>query len=728
MDFIKNNLFSKHYGVRLRLFAFVIWAILLVIFISITAIIGLNNTYNSLSDLREKSLNQMFSSMTLGVKTAQISTYATRLNQTINALQYKEESELLAQHAQQLQNLLNYATQNTQNNEDMRFTKIVDFIGLLEKSVKELLLQAHNRHITHTHILSGLSQNLLYIQHIKRLDKKFPASQEFRTQLAEIENLIEDTAKTSFSSSIFSIIKAKLSELPVTPSEVDIDDELAKLKNTFSTLIEDARLLSEVNLRIKFLTYQIDALVKQIDVEYSLLAQEKVKDVNTISEQIQSYLSDKTTSIIIFAAVTIALIIILGWYIYSLIGKRLYSITQALKKFSQGDKTVSIPQQQSPDEIGDLARAFHSFQHDLVHSQKMQTMGHLTGGIAHDFNNLLAVIIGNLDLIDPDTLTEKQAQRLNRALKAAENSATLTQRLLAYARKQPLHPTELDINQLIMEFQDFIKHSLPPSIKVRLNLEENLPLTYMDKNQLETALVNLIVNAKDAMNDIGNITIQSQKLMVQRTHHSEEMLQISISDEGCGMDEETQKRIFEPFFTTKKNGKGSGLGLSMVYGFIRQSKGRVVVESQINKGTTIHLQLPIAEISYEKQTTLTHDPLPLSAKIQSVLLVEDQHVLRETLTEQLKSMGYHVTGVESGEQALNYLKSGHRINYLLSDIILADKITGIDVANFVHQHCPSVKILLMTGNHTNNLAKSTQYPILNKPFKQAELQQTLNEL
>ncbi|PJG84850.1 hybrid sensor histidine kinase/response regulator [Conservatibacter flavescens] len=723
----KKYLISKYYSVRSRLFTFVITAILLVIFISLTAIIGLNSTYNSLSDLRDRSLNQMFFTMTLGIKTAQISTYSTRLTQIINALEYKEESRLLTEHVNQLHTLLSQAKQ-TEMGKDEQFRNIMLTIDSLEESIQALLQQSHKRHISHTDILSGLNQSLLYIRHVKRLGQKSNISRAFILQLEKIEKLIEQSTLASFSPEMFVSIQSVFSFLPAVSQQPDIYAEFLKLENKFTEIIHEARKLVEVNLRIKFLTYKVDALVKKIDGEYTALAKNKVENVNIVSNEIQQYLSHKTTSISVFTCAVIILIIILGTYIYTLIGKRLYSITSALKKFSEGDKTVQIPQQSSKDEIGDLARAFHSFQHDLAHSQKMQTMGQLAGGIAHDFNNLLAVIIGNLDLIDPASLQERQQLRLNRALKAAETSATLTQRLLAYARKQPLRPTGIDLNQFILEFKDFIKHSIPSTIKVRLDLSENLPPAYMDRNQLETALVNLIVNAKDAMNDVGQIIIQSKRLLVQRTHRQEDMLQLSIIDEGCGMAQEIQKHVFEPFFTTKENGRGNGLGLSMVYGFIRQSKGRVLIESILGKGTTIHLQLPILRESGQTNETTLITSAQAVHKPCSLLLVEDQATLRETLVEQLSSVGYNVIDVNSGERAIAFLeKSGRHIDYLLSDIVLSNKMSGLDVAHFAKQHFPNIKILLMTGNHTNNLA-SQPYPVLNKPFKLEVLAQTLGSI
>ncbi|TNH24443.1 ATP-binding protein [Testudinibacter sp. TR-2022] len=861
---LKNLFITRRYTVKLRLTLFVMVAIVLVILISVSAVIGLNNTYNSLSNLRDRSLNQMFSSMTLGVKTSQISTYSTRLSQTIRALEYKEASDQLERHIQQVHQILNEIQTKTTPQENARFANIIDFIHTLEKSIKELLNQAYQRHVIHTTISSQLNQSLLHIRHMKRLAKRTALSdsfsQEFLTQVTSIENLIEDATHSSFSPSTFLSIRAIFSFLPDMSAHPEIESEWKKVEVIFLELTNNANKLADINWRILFLVNQIDALVKNIDAGYTKLAQDKIEEVNSVSEKIQYHLSNYILSILLFSLFIIGLIIIWGIYLYQLIGYRLSSITQALIRLSQGDKNIIVPQQ-AEDEIGELARAFDIFHQnvikldyadallkekselleqtflamrdglaifdvkqklvsynaqfmqllnlteqqllsctmpqlatflsnhhasiyglqipinltyllemrseqepleieynhsifewrismlqdgglvvflidrtqrkkleiDLAHSQKMRTIGHLTGGIAHDFNNLLAVIIGNLDLIDSASLTEKQAKRIQNALKAAENSATLTQRLLAYARKQPLHPSAFDINQLLCEFTDLIEHTLPPTIKVRLDLAENLPFVYMDRNQLETALVNLLLNAKDALNSEGEIIIRSTQLMVERTYQQEKMIQIEIIDNGCGMDQQTQNRIFEPFFTTKKHGKGSGLGLSMVYGFIRQSKGRISVQSSLGKGTTVNLQLPLAQqIQTSMEANITQQ---VSDRfLYSILLVEDQYSLREILEEQLQSASYQTISFENAESAIEYLKCGHKVDYLLSDIVLSGKLTGIDLAKFVRTYCPSIKILLMTGNYSAHSEEAISFPLLHKPFKLNELKESLNNL
>ena len=257
MKDFKKPLLTKPYSVRLRLVIFVIMAVLLVVSISFTAVIGLNNTYNSLSNLRDRSLNQMFFSMTLGVKTTQISTYATRLSQTIRALEYKEASAQLEQHISQVHDLLNEIKKHTSEEESYLFFNIVQSIESLEKSVQELLLQAHQRHIINTVILSKLNQNLLYLRHIKRLENRTALSASSSPQLLKIENLIEDATRSSFSPSTFLSIQSTFSFLPTFQHPLSAQ-EWQNVELEFRQIIQQARHLADVNLRIQFLTYQID--------------------------------------------------------------------------------------------------------------------------------------------------------------------------------------------------------------------------------------------------------------------------------------------------------------------------------------------------------------------------------------------------------------------------------------------------------------------------------------
>lgn len=849
-----NAWLERRGSVRARLVGFVCLAILLVGLISASAWFGLNHTYQSLADLKQKTQQQMLFAMTLGVKTTQISAYALRLSQSARALEYQESARQLEHHLSQIHELLKSAHQHALANPAEQFLELAQSLQALEQSVKELLWQAHQRHITHTTILSQFNQTILHLRHMQRLAHHAQLTEEEDLQFLQLERLIEQTMQGALSAQDFATIVRLFEALEPSKAQGALMEEWQKGKTVVEQIITQANVLAEQSQRIHYLIYKINALSKMIEERYTVLAQQEMAIVQAHSEQVQQDLRDYQKVIALLVIFTIALIMVLGGYIDSIIGKRLYSITYALTELARGNHQVRVPQRQYQDEIGELARAFQLFyqqlltleqtdallkaknnllsqtylamrdglaifdaqmnlyscnkqflrllkvttamqsqwdlsqlaeylhtqgakvygsdlmintqclqeirleqeplelafagqilewrisrlqdgglvaflidrtqrkklEMDLAHSQKMRSIGHLTGGIAHDFNNFLLVIMGNLDLIDATLLPQAQANRLKRALKAAENSAVLIQRLLAYARKQPLQPVSLSVNALVSEVADLLKHNLAQNIELKLQLEQNLPPAYIDRNQLQTALVNLIVNAKDALEGGGVIVLQTQQKLVQRQYRQEQMIEIAVIDNGCGIDEQTKKQVFEPFFTTKKTDKGSGLGLSMVYGFIRQSKGRIKIESSVGVGTSVYLQLPLARALTPASASLPNPSITFMAK-QTLLLVEDNAVLRATLIEQLQLEHYCVVAVSSAEEAMAYLaKSASKVMCLLSDIGLLE-IDGIALAHYVREHYPHIAIVLMTGNQTNIIKQAQEFMILHKPFKTAQL-------
>jgi signal transduction histidine kinase len=264
---------------------------------------------------------------------------------------------------------------------------------------------------------------------------------------------------------------------------------------------------------------------------------------------------------------------------------------------------------------------------ELIHSQKMKAVGHLTGGIAHDFNNLLAVILGNLELLQTDELEERTRQRIERAYKAAERGAQLTQRLLAFSRKQALRPRAIDLAELVTNLRELMEHSLPATLRLELDIQPDLRAAWMDANQLENSLLNLVVNARDAMEGrSGTIRIRLFNQRVERTSgRVQDMVTVEVIDQGCGMTVEVLQRVFEPFFTTKAAGKGSGLGLSMVYGFVRQSGGRVQIDSEPYRGSCVRLQLPCAEAEpVALPSAATPTPVWSTNEMLLVVVLEDQ--------------------------------------------------------------------------------------------------------
>ena len=361
----------------------------------------------------------------------------------------------------------------------------------------------------------------------------------------------------------------------------------------------------------------------------------------------------------------------------------------------------------------------------LLHSQKLKAVGQLTGGLAHDFNNLLAVIIGSLELVSPDS---PDAPRITRALKAAERGALLPQRLLAFSRKQSLHPHSVELKTLLENLSELMRHSLPATLTLEIEAQSPAWAAWIDVSQLENAIINLVMNARDAMEgQTGTIKIRTWNQRVTRSDgRRQDMVALEVIDHGCGMSQEVKAQVFEPFFTTKQTGSGSGLGLSMVYGFVRQSGGRVEIESAPGQGTTVRLQLPraiapaVANLeSVAVQSTASDEKL--------VLVLEDEADVRQTLCEQLHLLGYLTLEAANGEQAMQMLASSGEIDVLISDLMLPGSLSGVEVINHARKHYPRLTLLLISGQDLRP-AHNPALPdvaLLRKPFTRAQLAQAL---
>ncbi|WP_437890211.1 ATP-binding protein [Phytobacter sp. V91] len=364
----------------------------------------------------------------------------------------------------------------------------------------------------------------------------------------------------------------------------------------------------------------------------------------------------------------------------------------------------------------------------LVHSQKMKAVGQLTGGLAHDFNNLLAVIIGSLELVSPSS---PDAPRISRALKAAERGALLTQRLLAFSRKQALHPHPVEMQPLLENLSELMRHSLPTALTLEIEAQQPAWPAWIDVGQLENAIINLVMNARDAMEgQSGVIRIRTWNQRVTRTDgRRQDMVALEVVDSGCGMSQEVKARVFEPFFTTKQTGSGSGLGLSMVYGFVRQSGGRVALESAPGQGTTVRLQLPRAAV--QAATVVKQDVAQESVRSDTLILVlEDEADVRRTLCEQLHELGYLTLEAECGEQALQLLAASSEIGMLISDLMLPGQLGGVEVINFARQHYPHLPLLLISGQdlRPGHNPALPDVELLRKPFTRVQLAQALRRI
>jgi signal transduction histidine kinase/CheY-like chemotaxis protein len=368
----------------------------------------------------------------------------------------------------------------------------------------------------------------------------------------------------------------------------------------------------------------------------------------------------------------------------------------------------------------------------LHQSQKMEAVGQLTGGVAHDFNNLLMVISGNLELIELRTTDDEGVRGLAiAARKAAYRGASLTAQLLAFSRRQKLKPKTIHIDTLIQEFQGLIVRALGDGCKFSLVAEDRLWTCHVDPAQLETALLNLALNARDAMPDGGSLKIEAQNVSLDDDAvagvASGSYVKLSVTDTGCGMPQKTLDRVFEPFFTTKEAGKGTGLGLSMVYGFVRQSGGRVTIESTVGVGTTVSLYLPRSAQASDKGAD-TGQQQDIAAGFGKVLMVEDDHEVMEVTSTILRDLGYEVLCAQNGVDAIRLLRDDKRFDLLFSDIMMPGGINGVELAREARQMRSGIKILLTSGNAAEALSRHAaegEFPIISKPYRRAELAQYL---
>jgi CheY-like chemotaxis protein/two-component sensor histidine kinase len=371
-------------------------------------------------------------------------------------------------------------------------------------------------------------------------------------------------------------------------------------------------------------------------------------------------------------------------------------------------------------------------QEELRHSQKMEAIGQLTGGIAHDFNNLLAVIIGNIDLLE-QTLEPDSSERAytEEATAAANRGAALTGRLLAFSRKQPLDSRPVNINDLLESMTALLERTLGETIELRFKLRPNIAPCMIDRLQLENAILNLAINARDAMHGGGLITIETSNVsldardasMVPDATEGDYVL-IAVRDTGVGMSAPVRARVFEPFFTTKDVGAGSGLGLSMVYGFVKQSGGHVSIESKLGSGTEVRLYIPWTSQLPDSLEDIDADTVP-AGQGESVLVVEDDPALQQVIVLFLEQQNYQVAAASNGSEALAILDESDPFDLLLSDIILPGELSGPELLNVVANRQPSMKFLLMSGYASDafegEAGPSELANLLQKPFSMGAL-------
>jgi PAS domain S-box-containing protein len=366
----------------------------------------------------------------------------------------------------------------------------------------------------------------------------------------------------------------------------------------------------------------------------------------------------------------------------------------------------------------------------LRQAQKMEAMGQLTGGVAHDFNNLLTPILGALDMLQRRGVGSEREQRLiSGALHSADRAKTLVQRLLAFARRQPLQAAPVDVGELIAGMADLVSSTIGPQIKVLVDVEPDLPPAMADVNQLEMALLNLAVNARDAMAEAGTLRLTATRGEVLRGDSSGfqpgRYLRVSVADTGAGMDEATLARAVEPFFSTKGIGKGTGLGLSMVHGLVQQLGGGLKIRSRPELGTNVELWLPESTHAVASPAPPTHDR-PHSTRRGAVLLVDDEDLVRASTADMLGDLGYDVLEARSAEEALSLIDGGLRPSIVITDHLMPG-MTGVDLAKALRAQLPDLPVLLVSG-YAEHPGLSADLPLLSKPFRNTDLAQSIAAL
>ncbi len=393
------------------------------------------------------------------------------------------------------------------------------------------------------------------------------------------------------------------------------------------------------------------------------------------------------------------------------------------------------------EQVAERTRELREREDALRQSQKMELIGQLTGGIAHDFNNLLQVVVGNLELLQRNLPPDAGRLRgsADNAMNGALRAAALTQRLLAFSRRQPLMPRPLDLNGLVEGMSDLLRRTLGETVTVETELARDLWPVDADANQLESAILNLAVNARDAMSGGGKLSIETANTSIDEAYarlNTEvipgEYVVIRVSDTGVGMDKDVLARVFEPFFTTKEPGKGTGLGLSMVYGFVTQSGGHVKINSDDGQGTTVRVYLPRLAGTAEPRDPAEPTAVPEGTSDETILVVEDDDDVRAYSAQILRELGYRVTEERDGASALRLLKRKSRIDLLFSDVVLPGGCNGADLARAARELRPGLRVLFTTGYardaivHDGRLDPGVQ--LITKPFTYAALASKVREV
>ncbi len=374
----------------------------------------------------------------------------------------------------------------------------------------------------------------------------------------------------------------------------------------------------------------------------------------------------------------------------------------------------------------------------LRQSQKMEAIGNLTGGIAHDFNNLLHVISGNLHLLKRDVAGNVPAQqRVQRALDGVARSARLSSQLLAFARQQPLDPKVIHVESFLHDMEDMLRKAVGDGITLEIVLDTGLWNTLVDPGNVENAMLNLVINARDAMEGRGRLTIEAHNVVLDANYadtHPEvtpgQYVLIAVVDRGTGMSPEVAQQAFDPFFTTKPEGRGTGLGLSMVYGFVKQSGGHIKIDSEVGQGTTVSIYLPRSLQSEDQLVGV--DATPVTGGSEMVLVAEDDDSVRDTVVAMLNDLGYRVLKARDAQGALTIIESGMPIDLLFTDVLMPGPLKSTDLARKARERIPYLAVLFTSGYSENALTPggrlAADVELLSKPYSRDALARKLRNV
>ncbi len=413
------------------------------------------------------------------------------------------------------------------------------------------------------------------------------------------------------------------------------------------------------------------------------------------------------------------------------VGYLVNAFNTMLNEIEMGNEAQQKARDELEQRVNERTEELKKSQFALLHSQKLEAVGKLTGGVAHDFNNILQVISSNLEILSIKFSNVTAAKKgIESAISAVERGAKLASQLLAFARRQPLQPFATNLNNLTKNMDDLLRRTLGEDIKIEVIQGGALWNVMVDRNQIENVILNLAINARDAMEGSGRLTIETSNVMLDDIYSTNneniiagQYVLLAISDTGSGMPPETIERVFEPFFTTKAEGKGTGLGLSMAYGVVKQSGGTIKIYSEVGLGTTIKIYFPRAHLAEHEITVKTH--VEVKGGNESILVVEDDIAVQTAVMDILVGLGYTVQSASDAQSALDIINTGQKFDLLFTDVVMPGQLKSTELAKQAKSILPDLAVLFTSGYTQNAIVHSGKLDpgveLINKPYRHADL-------